>query len=250
MNNYNPFSLNGKTILITGASSGIGKATAVECSKMGANLIITGRNEVRLNDTYALLAEGQHVKIKSDLTIKNDRITLVNQISKIDGIVYCAGSVKDLLTQFVNDDDVNELFTINTFAPISLIQLLLEKKKFNKKSSVIYVSSISGNYCGYIGGSIYGSSKAAMNGFFKALALEVASKEITVNTINPGMVNTNMLDSTTLSKDQIDEDINRYPTKRYGKPEEIAFAAIYLLSDTARWITGTNLLIDGGYTLK
>jgi NAD(P)-dependent dehydrogenase (short-subunit alcohol dehydrogenase family) len=127
---------------------------------------------------------------------------------------------------------------------------LLQNKKLNKNASIVFLSSISGVYCGAIGGSLYGSSKAALDGFSKALALEVASRGIRVNTVNPGMVNTGIFDRTSISQDQLEEDVKNYPLKRYGKTSDIAYAVIYLLSDAAEWITGTSLLIDGGFTLK
>jgi NAD(P)-dependent dehydrogenase (short-subunit alcohol dehydrogenase family) len=249
---FSPFSLIGKTILITGASSGIGKATAVECAKLGARLIITGRNEEKLHEVYNTLEgqEGQeHTLIIADLSDYTQIVYLVNELPKLDGIVCNAGIVKAMVIQASEKDDVIETFNINTFAPIHLIQLLLQNKKMNKKASILFISSISGVYCGTIGGAFYGSSKAALQGFSKALALEVAPKGIRVNTINPGMIDTGIFQNTSISQEQLTEDANKYPLKRYGTPEEVAYAAIYFLSDATQWITGTSLLIDGGYTL-
>lgn len=246
----NPFSLYNKTILVTGASSGIGRSIAINCSQMGAKVIITGRNEKRLHQTYIELEGSGHEKLIADLTDLSQLKDMVEQLPKLEGVVSNAGIVKSLITQVSEPEDVDDIFKINTFAPINLIQLLLHVKKLNKNASVVFVSSISGVYCGAIGGSLYGSTKAALDGFSKALALELAHRGIRVNTINPGMVDTGIFDDTSLSKQQFDEDMRNYPLKRYGKPEDVAYAAVYLLSNASEWVTGSSLLIDGGYTLK
>ncbi len=246
----NPFSLEGKTILVTGASSGIGKATALECSKMGASLIVTARNEIRLQESFDSLFGNGHQKIIADLSDYDQLCEMVKELPKLDGVVCNAGIVKAIVTKSSEKEDISEMFNINTFATIHLIQLLLQNKKLNRDASIIFMSSISGVYCGIVGGSIYGASKASLQGFSKALALELAPRKIRVNTINPGMVSTELLDSISVSEEQLAKDALRYPLKRYGKPEEIAFAAIYLLSDTSKWVTGSSLLIDGGFTIQ
>lgn len=247
--NY-PFTLFNKTILVTGASSGIGRSIAITCSQMGAKVIITGRNEKRLHQTYIDLEGIGHEKLIADLTDLTQMKDMVEQLPKLDGVVSNAGIVKSLITQASEPKDVDDIFKINTFAPINLIQFLLQAKKLNRNASIVFISSISGVYCGYLGGGLYGSTKAALNGFTKALALEVAPRDIRVNTINPGMVDTDLFVEISVSKEQLEEDRKNYPLKRYGKPEDIAYAAIYLLSDAAEWVTGSSLLIDGGYTLK
>lgn len=246
----NPFALFNKTILVTGASSGIGRSIAITCSQMGAKVIITGRNEKRLHQTYIDLEGIGHEKLIADLTDLTQMKDMVEQLPKLDGVVSNAGIVKSLITQASEPKDVDDIFKINTFAPINLIQFLLQAKKLNRNASIVFISSISGVYCGYLGGGLYGSTKAALNGFTKALALEVAPRDIRVNTINPGMVDTDLFVEISVSKEQLEEDRKNYPLKRYGKPEDIAYAAIYLLSDAAEWVTGSSLLIDGGYTLK
>jgi len=137
-----------------------------------------------------------------------------------------------------------------TFEPIYLSQLLVQNKLLNKNASIVYISSISGIECGFIGGSLYGASKAAINGFIKGAALDLANKFIRLNSVTPGMINTHLLNDSVISSEQLQEDAQRYPLKRYGKPEEVAYAVVFLLSDASKWITGTSLLIDGGYTLQ
>jgi NAD(P)-dependent dehydrogenase (short-subunit alcohol dehydrogenase family) len=247
--NYNPFSLQGKTILVTGASSGIGKATAIECSKMGAKLVITGRNTERLQETFKQLEGGDHIQIQANLTNSNEISTLIEQIPPIDGVVNNAGIIKTVLNSFITINALQEVLDINTIAPIMLIQMLLKQKKIKKDSSIVFTSSISGVYVAAIGNSLYSTSKGAIDGFVKNAALELASKKIRVNSVNPGMIKTAILDEGVISQEDLVEDAKKYPLKRHGNPEEVAYAAIYLLSDAAAWVTGTNLKIDGGYTL-
>lgn len=246
---YNPFSLKNKTVLVTGASSGIGKAIAIECSKMGAQVVITGRNEQRLQETYKLLEGLQPAYIVADLTKKEDIETLVNQIDSLNGLVNCAGLTIPKPFKFLQEEDIQQVMTVNFNAPLLLTQLLVKKKKLQKTSSIVFISSISGTKVSYIGNSIYSASKGAINGICKGLALELASQQIRVNTITPGMVETNIVSGGEVTQEQMEADKQKYPLKRYGKPEEVAYAVVYLLSDASSWVTGSNLLIDGGYTL-
>jgi NAD(P)-dependent dehydrogenase (short-subunit alcohol dehydrogenase family) len=245
----NPFSLANKTILVTGASSGIGRAVAVECSKMGANVIITARNEERLQETLTQMAGNGNSLIIADLTNENNRTMLVEQLPKLDGLVHCAGVIKTLLFQFVDAKSLDEVMNVNFIAPTLISAQLVENKKLTKNSSIVFISSISGIVCVTGGNSMYSASKGAINGVMKNMALDLASKNIRVNSVNPGMINTPIFDGGLIDVELLEEDRKRYPLKRYGKPEEVAYAVIYLLSDAAKWITGTNLLIDGGYTL-
>ena len=246
---YNPFSLENKTILVTGASSGIGKAIAIECSKMGAKVVVTGRNEQRLQETYGQL-EGTHpAYIVADLSKKEDIETLAKQIDSLNGLVNCAGLTIPKPFKFLQEEDIQEVMTINFNAPLLLTQLLVKKKKLQKAASIVFISSISGIKVSYIGNSIYSASKGAINGFCKGLALELDPQQIRVNTVIPGMVETNIVSGGEVTQEQMEADKQKYPLKRYGKPEEVAYAVVYLLSDASSWVTGSNLLIDGGYTL-
>ena len=246
---YNPFSLLGKTILITGASSGIGKATAIECSKMGAKVIITARNVERLEQTIKQMAGSDHEYIKADLSKSEDIKKLISILPEIDGLVNNAGISKPTLTQFISEEVVNDIFLVNTFAPIYLTQGLLKQKRIKNKGSIVFTSSISGLACSEVGESLYSASKAAINGFVKGAAIELATKGIRLNTVNPGLIDTNIFDEGIITKEQLEEKKKRYPLRRFGKPEEVAYAIIYFLSDASLWTTGANLIIDGGYTL-
>lgn len=246
----NPFSLANKSILVTGATSGIGRSIAIECSRMGARITLVARNKQRLQEVFQLLHGDGHTLLSIDLTSEMDLDNLVEILPKLDGVASNAGIVKSQVSQLSDRSDIQQIFEINTFSHIRLIQLLQQNKKLNKGASIVFTSSISGVYCGAIGSSLYGSTKAALNGFSKALALELAPRNIRVNTINPGMINTGIFDQTVLSKEEFDEDVKKYPLKRYGTPEEVAYAVIYLLSDATSWMTGSNILLDGGYSVQ
>ncbi|MDD3333712.1 MAG: SDR family NAD(P)-dependent oxidoreductase [Proteiniphilum sp.] len=245
----NPFTLGGKTILVSGASSGIGKAIAIESSKMGANVIITGRNEERLKKTYYLLKGNGHGLIVADLSVKEDIERLHKELPVIDGLVNCAGLTKVAPFSFATRDSFEEVMNVNFFAPTELTRLMVKTKKIRKGASIVFISSVSGVYCSAVASAIYSSSKGAVNGLVKGVALDLAPKGIRVNSVNPGMIDTDIFTGSAITDEQLKTDMLRYPLGRYGKPEEVAYAVIYLLSDAATWITGSNLLIDGGYTL-
>lgn len=249
MTEYNPFSLKGKTILVTGGSSGIGRAIAIECSKMGAILIITARNETRLNETLSMLDGDNHCTVIADLSLINKLNEIVENLPKLDGIVHCAGFTIPKPFNFISQEDAKAVMDVNFVAPVFLTQSLLKKKKVNRNASIVFISSISGVYVSSVAGSLYSASKGAINGIIKGLAIELAAKGIRVNSVNPGMIDTNIFADGIISDEQLNEDKKKYPIKRYGKPKEVAYAVIYLLSDASAWVTGSNLLIDGGYTL-
>jgi NAD(P)-dependent dehydrogenase (short-subunit alcohol dehydrogenase family) len=244
------FSLKGKTILITGASSGIGMSIAIQCAKAGAKCILTARNEDRLCQTYNNLKGDGHSIIMADLMCSADINKLIGLLPCIDGIVCCAGIVETKILKFTDDVELNKLFSTNVFSNIRLIRELVINKRLCKESSIVIISSISGVRCGYVGGSIYGATKGAMEGFMKAAALELAQQKIRVNSIIPGMIETPLMADSEIDEELLSMDRQKYPLKRYGKAEEVAYAAIYLLCDATKWVTGTSLLIDGGYTLN
>ena len=245
----NPFSLHGKTILVTGASSGIGKATAIECSKLGANLFITGRNQDRLNETWEQLEGTSHSKEIADITNEDQQGDLVHSLPEIDGIVHAAGILKSLPFHFIRKEDLVEVFETNFFAPVLLSQKILKAKKLRKGGSIVFISSIEGPIITHIGNSIYSASKSAVSAIAKSMAIELSAKNIRVNCVLPGMTETPLINMDFVTEDQLEADKKLYPLRRYGNSQEIAFSIIYLLSDASSWVTGTNLVIDGGITL-
>jgi NAD(P)-dependent dehydrogenase (short-subunit alcohol dehydrogenase family) len=245
-----PFNLEGKRILVTGASGGIGRSVAVECSKAGASLVITGRKVEKLDQTMEQLAGDDHLSFAADLTSKEDQATLLEKLPRLNGIVHCIGAIKTSPFRFLKESDLRSIFDINFFSSVTLSRNLLNDKKIMGGASIIFISSISGTLCSIPGNSAYSATKAALNGIVKGMALELASSGIRVNSIMPGMIDTGILDEGIITKEQISEDIKRYPLGRYGRPEEVAWSAVYLLSDAAGWVTGSGLLIDGGYTLR
>lgn len=247
--NYNPFSLAGKTILVTGASSGIGRETAIQCSKLGAKVIISARNEDRLKETLSQMVGESHEIIMAELTNLDELENLVNQSCDLDGVVLCAGRAMTSPFLFNTRDKYDEVFNINYFAPVELLRLLLKKKKVKKNASVVFVSSIGGVFGYSLGNSIYGATKASIHSTMKFCAKELAPKNIRVNSVNPGMVKTPLIGSGSISEEQYKADMERYPLKRYGEPQEIAYGIIYLLSDASAWVTGHSLVIDGGITI-
>ncbi len=247
---YNPYSLEGKTILITGASSGIGKATAIECSKMGANVIITARNEAKLIQVMTELEGEGHQMFLCDLSKETDIDKMVSELPDVQGVINNAGYTKILPVQFINTDELNSIFQVNTVAPMLLLQKLLKKKKIKKGASIVFTSSLAGLGCCTVGNSMYSATKGAISAFIRCVALELAPKKIRVNAVCPAMVDTGILNSGTITKEQLSTELNNYPLGRFGNPSDIALAMVYLLSDASSWITGDNLVLDGGLTLK
>lgn len=247
--NYNPFSLEGKTIFVTGASSGIGKTTAIECSKMGAHLVITGRNEERLNQTLAELEGDSHIVLIGDLTSQEDIKRIVAAMPELDGVVYNAGVGITVPLAYIKDEDLIRVFETNLFATMRLNKALLRKKKIKKSASVVFTSSISALF-NTPGISLYGATKAALLSYMRSCACELADKKIRVNAVLPGMIQTELINGGTLSEEDKARDMASYPLKRYGTPQDVAYAFIYLLSDASNWVTGTSLIIDGGKLMR
>ena len=245
---YNPFSLKGKTILVTGASSGIGQATAIECAQMGAEVVITGRDTKRLQATADLVGNLK-AQIAADLTNQEDVERLVASLPPLDGAVLCAGNSTTLPLQFGSREKFDEMFNVNFFAPVELLRLMYKKKVLQKGASVVLIASIGGTHSFMPGNGVYGASKAALNSLMKYAAREYASRKIRVNSICPGMVDTPLIHRGTITEEQLAEDAKRYPLGRYGKPDDIANGAVYLLSDASSWLTGHDLVIDGGFSI-
>ena len=242
---YNPFSLAGKTVLVTGASSGIGRATAIECSRLGATVVATGRDEARLGETIAALTGKGHVLIQADLTKAEDVARLVQEMPQIDGLVCNAGITRRRPVSYVKEEELHEVFETNTFACFILTKTIMKARKMNRGGSMVFVSSMSARQV-TPGNAMYAASKAAVESFARSCAIEFAPMQIRSNAILPGMVETPLVWQAKISTDIIERDKQHFLLQRYGKPEEIAWAIIYLLSDASAWTTGISLIVNGG----
>lgn len=246
---YNPFSLEGKNVLVTGASSGIGQATAIECSKMGAKVIVTGRNKERLQETFDQLIGDGHVQLIADLNNEDDINKMVEACPVLDGLVNNAGTGVSKPVNFTKLEDLQKVYQTNLFGVALLTKALLKKKKIAKGGSIVFTSSIS-SYITGAGLSIYASSKAAVSAFMRTCALELSSRGIRANAILPGMVDTKLINGGTYTNEDRQNDLALYPLGRYGTPLDVARSMVYLLSDASSWITGIELIVDGGRCLK
>ena len=249
---YNPFSLGGKTILVTGASSGIGRATAIECSKMGATVVITGRNEKQLIETQNSIKShmgGGSTIIRCNLTDETELNQLVESTPVLHGAVLNAGISRLSPVKSIRREVLKQVLETNTVSAIMLLQKLLKSKKLTDGSSVVFTSSMSALGETAVGTSIYSASKGALTAFVRVAALEVAGRGIRVNAICPGEVRTGMIADNDLMSSEADAGIRRYSLKRYGEPRDIALAMVYFLSDASSWVTGTNFVIDGGMSI-
>lgn len=247
MEKYNPFSLEGKRILVTGASSGIGRSIAVECSKMGAKLIIIGRDTDRLQETYDQMVSPENDFIKADLTSSGDIDELVKNLSPLDGVVHAAGIIKRVPLKLMGEKTFDQMLKINLMAPVILTGKIYKAGLLKPYSSIVLISSVGADSAS-LGNIMYMSTKGGLNSFMKGSALELSSEGIRVNSVAPGMIKTNLTRS--IPDEELQKDIKRYPLGRYGTPEEVAYAAIYLLSDASKWMTGSILKIDGGLTIR
>lgn len=247
----NPFTIEGKTILVTGATSGIGRATAITCAQLGARVIAIGRNqeclEALLSELNAL--DAAHLVIQCDLTGDAQVQTLLEKVPAVDGVACCAGVAEMKPFAFVTEEDVERVFKVNCFAPVMLVNKLLKAKKLNKGGSVVFVSSVDGPKIVHAGNSVYSGSKSALVGLARNMAIDLASKKIRVNCVLPGTTDTPMIHTGSATDEMLAENAKQFPLKRFAQPEEIANAIIFLLSDGASFITGTELTVDGGYSI-
>lgn len=250
----NPFTLQGMNVLITGASSGIGKQCAISCSQMDANVILIARNLERLKLVMNELGKGKHSYYVLDLLDFDKYPETINKIikenGKISGFIHSAGIEATIPLNALKPHVYEEVYKTNAISCFELIRFLSKKKNIGNSASFIAIASIMG-IVGQKGKLAYCSSKAALINGVKSLALELAQKQIRVNSISPAIVETEMVDSlfSTMSKENMNIIEQNHPLG-FGKPEDVANACVYLLSNASRWVTGTNLVIDGGYSAK
>ncbi len=242
----NECDIKGRTILVTGASSGIGAATALALSQRGATIVVTGRSEDRLKDTFLSLHGTGHLSLIANLADENQRNELVAALPSLDGLVYCAGVTSHLPVKFIRQKNLDEVFGINVHAAILLTAQLLTAKKISPNASLVYISSLATRYP-YFGGSLYGASKSALEGYVKYLAFELATKKIRANLISPAFVETKMVEETEklISKETLDKYKTMNPLGT-GTPADVIPSIVYLLSESSKWVSGSNLILGGG----
>lgn len=242
--------LEGKVILVTGATSGIGYKIATLCVEYGAKVIFSGRSLEKLDKIRDIYGDN-HLYIDADLTNDEDLEKLSELSLSVNGLIHCAGIMKTIPTKFVNRKSLDEIMNTNFYSSVILNSLLLKKKKILKAASIVFISSIGGNYIASKGNALYSASKGAVNAYAKVLALELANLSIRVNTLNPGMIKTELwnLNESSISAEQIAEDEKKYPLG-YGETVDVAEASIFLLSNKSKWITGSNIVLDGGFTIQ
>lgn len=245
MERFNPFTLEGKTILVTGASSGIGRGIAIACSKMGGVVVLNGRNEERLKETLTQMDGDNHRIVAADLSCMSQLADMVASLPQLDGIVHCAGIGQRVLCKQMKEEDLDVMMGTNFKAPVMLQTEILKRKKLNKGASIVFIASIASESPS-VGNSIYCASKGAVISYANCLALELAPRLIRVNCIQPAMVWTDLIFKGGLTEEDLKEDEKKYPLKRYGTPEDIANLAIYMLSDAASWMTGSCVKLTGG----
>lgn len=252
MEAYNPYSLNGKTILVTGAGSGIGRTTSVEASRLGARLILVDINEIGLAETMAMLepSDAAHLSYTVDLCDEAAIDAMVKEIPVIHGCSNNAGITKLTPIQFITSEEMERIHKVNLIAPMMLTKYLIKRKKLARPSSIVFTASAGGVFVASPGNAVYATSKCGIDAYMRTAALELAPKGIRCNSVNPGMVETPLINRGQVTAEQHEKDKENYPLGRYGKPEDVAFATIYLLSDASAWMTGTALKIDGGLTLR
>jgi len=253
---YNPFSLTGKNIVITGASSGIGRETAIIFSRMGARVFLLGRNAVHLQDTLSLLKDpANHLSHNLDLTNENEIKELAIKIEtlkgQIHGLVNCAGISSTLPLRMINEKKMMDFFHTNVAGAVNLSRIMLKSGLFHTEgASIVFISSVMGSV-GEIGKTLYAMTKGALNAAVKSMAIELAPKNIRVNGVSPGVVQTPMSANAIYSRDENSlKVIEALHPLGLGLPEDVAYACAYLISDASRWVTGSNLFVDGGYTAR
>ncbi len=252
----NPFTLQGKRIVITGASSGIGRECAITCSKLGAAVILLGRDQSRLGETAEILPDGaRHSSYSQDLTDFDQVESLVARIvqenGRIDGVINSAGISATLPLKVSTPERLTKILDTNVTASVNFTQIVTSKKYFAEEGgSVIFLSSVM-SVVGEVAKTMYSISKGGLLAGARSMALELAPRKIRVNAVSPGVVESPMSKNAVYS--QSEEALQRVTALHplgLGRTEDVANACAFLLSDAARWITGTNLIIDGGYTAR
>lgn len=247
---FNPFTLEEKRILVTGAGSGIGRAISVNASRLGAELVLVDVRQDLMEETLSLMEGQSHQIIQADLMDPEALRNIVERVAVLDGVVNNAGMPNTRPLQFIGEEEFDRVLSLNTKAPVFLTNLLFKKKKLSKGASLVFVSSLAGLYTFTPANGLYSLTKSALTSYAKSCAVEFASRGIRSNCVCPAMVNTHLKASLSFSEEEYAKDVQKYPLRRYAEPEEVANVVIFLLSDAASYVTGHALLVDGGRSLK
>jgi NAD(P)-dependent dehydrogenase (short-subunit alcohol dehydrogenase family) len=245
------FALEGKTVLVTGASSGIGRQIAIHVAALGGKVVITGRDEQRLSETLSQLHGQGHISLKADLTVTDEIASLSRQVPALDGVVHSAGILSPYPAKFIGEHDIESAFNVNYKAPVLLMTALFKNKKINKNASIVFISSFSSHYP-YATGALYTGSKAALENYAKVLAVENAGSGLRSNSILPSLVKTDMYEKTKEALSKTPEAVKKYENfylRGIGETEDVANIVTFLLSNASKWITGQSFVVDGGYLL-
>lgn len=250
------FSLKNKLILVTGASSGIGRQCAVSCSQSGAVVVLMGRDQDRLEETLGMMNDSaRHIICAVDL-LDYDKIAatvkeIVEAKGRINGVINCAGISTTLPLNAISPQKMEEFFRTNVTGALNLTKHTVKLAHFSDEGgSVVFISSVMG-VAGENGKTLYSMTKGALIAAARPMAIELAPRKIRVNTVSPGVVKSPMSEKAVYSKDE--ESIIKIKALHplgLGTPEDVANACLFLLSDEARWVTGTNLVVDGGYLAR
>jgi len=240
----NPFSLEGKRILVTGASSGIGRQIAISASEMGALIVLSGRNEDRLAETLKGMPPGDHYIVKADITASHDRDALVDAVGKLHGVVHGCGVSMLSPIRLISERHIRDQFAVNYEGPILLTQRLLARKSIESGGSILFVASIAG-HVGVAGVGVYSGTKAALVATTRCMALELAKHKVRANCLSPGLVATPLTEQMNQTV-SLEEKAAEFPLG-LGQPEDVANAAIYFMADASRWVTGTSLIMGGPF---
>lgn len=248
---FNPFSIEGKTILVTGAASGMGKATAMTCAQMGARVIAADFNQIGLEETMQELpaVAETHISFVINLAQVETWKELLEQMPIVDGIANCAGIANMNPYTFISQEEMDKVFRINFSGPVLLIREIISRRKINKGSSIVFVSSVDGPRIVHAGNSVYSAAKSALVGMARNMAIDLAGKKIRVNCVLPGTTDTPLIRTENVTEEMLAENAKQFPLKRFGTPQDMANAIVYLLSDGSSFVTGTELVVDGGYSI-
>lgn len=243
------FSLAGKSVLVTGATSGIGRQIAIDAARAGARVTLSGRNEQRMAEVLSNMSASNHESFLMDLSQASDIDEAINKMTNFDALVFNAGTLKTIPVRFVKQEDIDQLFQVNFNSIVILVQKLLKAKKINDGAAIVMISSAS-TLKFTLGNSMYAATKAALNAYTRALALELAPKRIRVNAVLPGMIETNILQNSSIGESELELHKKNYPLGRFGNPTDVSNLVHFLMSDASSWMTGSQIVLDGGYTLK